>query len=94
MPQIRELQKGFNPLPFQTKEETDASKEIETEISVSIHFLFKQRKKPKITRTMIARKMFQSTSFSNKGRNMPTDTTRKALRCFNPLPFQTKEETG
>ncbi|EPE81855.1 hypothetical protein LEP1GSC021_3345 [Leptospira noguchii str. 1993005606] len=140
MPQIRELQKGFNPLPFQTKEETDASKEIETEISVSIHFLFKQRKKPKITRTMIARKMFQSTSFSNKGRNIHHITAKNTtgvsihflfkqrkkhangynaesakmfqstsfsnkgrnwINCvsafsmvsFNPLPFQTKEET-
>ncbi|EMI68549.1 hypothetical protein LEP1GSC073_1290 [Leptospira noguchii str. Cascata] len=84
----------FNPLPFQTKEETSGLwSEMFRIISVSIHFLFKQRKKlsarimidsiPGVSIHFLFKQRkkqcphfgtefietFQSTSFSNKGRN-------------------------
>ncbi|EMO89756.1 hypothetical protein LEP1GSC024_0706 [Leptospira noguchii str. 2001034031] len=37
--------------------------------------------------------MFQSTSFSNKGRNWINCVSAFSMVSFNPLPFQTKEET-
>ncbi|EMS83106.1 hypothetical protein LEP1GSC073_1291 [Leptospira noguchii str. Cascata] len=61
--------KSFNPLPFQTKEETSILVlDNETGI-VSIHFLFKQRKKRLSKQESLNQVRFQSTSFSNKGRN-------------------------
>ncbi|EMO51802.1 hypothetical protein LEP1GSC172_2521 [Leptospira noguchii] len=35
---------------------------------------------------------FQSTSFTNKGRNTEIQMTAVVAKCFNPLPSQTKEE--
>ncbi|EKR73726.1 hypothetical protein LEP1GSC041_2899 [Leptospira noguchii str. 2006001870] len=38
-------------------------------------------------------KRFQSTSFSKKGRNVYGIQIVYRHKCFNPLPFQKKEET-
>ncbi|TQE63136.1 hypothetical protein FF021_20390 [Leptospira noguchii] len=60
---------SFNPLPSQTKEEIRLDLCLSLLYPVSIHFLHKQRKKSKFQSDSNVIAMFQSTSFTNKGRN-------------------------
>ncbi|EMN00419.1 hypothetical protein LEP1GSC035_1795 [Leptospira noguchii str. 2007001578] len=94
MPQIRELQKGFNPLPFQTKEETQNHSYYDCQENVSIHFLFKQRKKQVLLQVSERRdQCFNPLPFQTKEETLGHYQYGNFEIGFNPLPFQTKEET-
>ncbi|EPE85157.1 hypothetical protein LEP1GSC021_0106 [Leptospira noguchii str. 1993005606] len=83
---------SFNPLPSQTKEEITQDP-LEDHGQQSFNPLPSQTKEEigKYGKTP-TKTLFQSTSFTNKGRNTSIPRSKSKRFCFNPLPSQTKEE--